>query len=300
MNVKPEIKVGFVDTFDGASQFFMDLLNGFNNISVKFIRDDNDPQILFFGDATFGNKNKEYTNPIKIFYTGENIRPGTYPADYYITFDHFDAVNHFRLPLYYINMHYLETRFNLTEPWISNKPFERDFASFIQSNPNCIKRNQLFNGICDNIKVVNSAGPLFNNVGHVLPRGEDGVIKKMQFMNKHKFALAFENGQYPGYATEKLLEAHLAGSVPIYWGSSTISMDFNPKSFINWHDYKDDNLFYDQIKLVNSNEEMYMKYYDEPLFTDKHNVTRMKKHFELWFTNILQSHSDILFNMRII
>ncbi|KAL4147226.1 hypothetical protein PRNP1_010982 [Phytophthora ramorum] len=50
----------------------------------------------------------------------------------------------------------------------------------------------------------------------------------------YKFVLAFENTRATGYVTEKLVNAFLAGSVPVYWGDSkTVSELFNPESFID-------------------------------------------------------------------
>ena len=36
----------------------------------------------------------------------------------------------------------------------------------------------------------------------------------------------------PGYVTEKIVNAFLAGSIPIYWGSRAVLEIFNPESFI--------------------------------------------------------------------
>ncbi|KAE9251153.1 hypothetical protein PF002_g4407 [Phytophthora fragariae] len=50
----------------------------------------------------------------------------------------------------------------------------------------------------------------------------------------YKFVIAFENSPVAGYVTEKLVNAFLAGSIPIYMGdSATVSGLFNPKSFID-------------------------------------------------------------------
>ncbi|KAE9340957.1 hypothetical protein PR003_g10226 [Phytophthora rubi] len=50
----------------------------------------------------------------------------------------------------------------------------------------------------------------------------------------YKFVIAFENSPVAGYVTEKLANAFLAGSIPIYMGdSATVSGLFNPKSFID-------------------------------------------------------------------
>lgn len=38
-------------------------------------------------------------------------------------------------------------------------------------------------------------------------------------MRRYKFTIAFENQSYPGYVTEKIADALMAGTVPIYWGA---------------------------------------------------------------------------------
>jgi hypothetical protein len=56
----------------------------------------------------------------------------------------------------------------------------------------------------------------------------------VRLYSQYKFVIAFENGQRPGYVTEKLVNAFLAGSVPIYFGhSESVAQVFNPESFID-------------------------------------------------------------------
>lgn len=45
--------------------------------------------------------------------------------------------------------------------------------------------------------------------------------------------IAFENADDPGYVTEKIANAFLAGAVPVYWGTADAFQVFNPKSFIH-------------------------------------------------------------------
>ena len=49
-----------------------------------------------------------------------------------------------------------------------------------------------------------------NNIG-------GAVSDKFAFQQKHKFSIAFENTSYCGYCTEKIVEAFVAGTIPIYW-----------------------------------------------------------------------------------
>ena len=50
----------------------------------------------------------------------------------------------------------------------------------------------------------------------------------------HAFVVAFENDDAPGYVTEKLALALLAGAVPVYWGPPTAI--FNEDAFIRCGD----------------------------------------------------------------
>lgn len=45
---------------------------------------------------------------------------------------------------------------------------------------------------------------------------------KLSTMGGYKFALCFENIEFPGYVTEKLIDCLVAGVIPIYWGAPNI------------------------------------------------------------------------------
>jgi len=57
--------------------------------------------------------------------------------------------------------------------------------------------------------------------------------RKRQFLSEYKFTIAFENYVYPGYQTEKLYDAMLVNSIPVYCGDPNIGEIFNTASFIN-------------------------------------------------------------------
>lgn len=64
-------------------------------------------------------------------------------------------------------------------------------------------------------KKVNSGGRYLNNIGRA-------VVDKIQFESRHKFSICFENSSYPGYTTEKIIEAFAAKTIPIYWGNPCV------------------------------------------------------------------------------
>lgn len=290
---KPVLRLGFVDTFDAIANFFTNILSE----DFTIIRDDVSPDYLIFGDRNFGQRNIEYNNKrcIKIFYTGENERPSNYACHYAISFDHIDDDRHYRLPLYviydYDNQHRDVTNTTNVDREGNDllKKFNDKFCSFVVKNGACEKRNVFFQRL-NEYKRVDSAGPLFNNVGYILQRGDGAVQAKMKFLNDYKFNLCFENSSYAGYATEKLYEAYMGGTVPIYWGSTTIECDFNPKAFLNWHDYQNDDDFLNAIIEVDQTPELYEEMYLQPLFNswkEPYNKYLDMNRFRKWFrTNV--------------
>ncbi|CAE7615288.1 fucT [Symbiodinium natans] len=58
----------------------------------------------------------------------------------------------------------------------------------------------------------------------------------VELLRPYTFALVFENKLVPGYVTEKIVNAFLAGCIPIYWGSRAVLDVFNPSSFIYAND----------------------------------------------------------------
>lgn len=254
-------RLGFAD-IGILPQWFIEMLSQRYNV----IRDDDNPNVLIFGDENFGNKNEQYDHNkvLKVFYTGENRRFWNYKCHFGLTFDHIDDDRHFRMPLYLHEIYVLNIELTpgLRYENLPSPEEKTGFASFVVSNPHSQKRNQLFN-LINSYKKVDSAGPVFNNVGYVLPRP---TKDKLEFLKKRKFNLAFENGSYAGYVTEKILHAFYARTVPIYWGSPTIDLDFNPEAMINWHDYRDDKKFLDRIIEVDSNDDLYNYMLNQPLF----------------------------------
>lgn len=288
---RPILRLGFTDTFSSISNFFIKILEE----DYEIVRDDLTPDYLIFGDRNFGNNNINYNNQrcIKIFYTGENERPSNYACHYAISFDHIDDDRHYRLPLYviydYDNQHRNVTNSKTVNREGSdlNKKFHDKFCSFVVKNGACEKRNYFFQRL-NEYKKVDSAGPLFNNVGYILERGENSVAAKTAFLRDYKFNLCFENSSYPGYATEKLYEAYMGGTIPIYWGSTTIECDFNPKAFLNWHDYQNDDDFFEAILEVDKKPELYEAMYLEPLFNnwkEPYNKYMDMYRFRKWFKN---------------
>ena len=81
---------------------------------------------------------------------------------------------------------------------------------------------------------------------------------------KYKFCLCFENDVYPGYVTEKPLEAYIAGTVPLYFGYD-IEGYLNPKAMINLLDFADLSEWSNYVQEVHSNNKLYKYHFEQPI-----------------------------------
>jgi alpha(1,3/1,4) fucosyltransferase len=281
-----KIKLGFADTHEHLSLFFSSLLA--NRFDVEI--DNDNPDYLIFGDDNFGTSNKKFDKKdvVKIFYTGENRRPEDYDCHYAITFDHNYSPWHFRMPLFVIYMWALQNIHNLEYDYYhilgehTPKP-KTDFCSFVVSNPNCNERNQFFEKL-NAIKRVDSGGRVFNNIGKSL----DGEQAKLDFLSTRKFNICFESGSHPGYITEKILHSYYAGTVPIYWGSTTAASDFNAQSMVNVHDFESFDKAIEYVMLLDNNDDLYNRVLSAPKLAD--NIPRdymLLNNFLNWFDAIV-------------
>ena len=105
---------------------------------------------------------------------------------------------------------------------------------------------------------VDSGGRYKNNVGGRVP-------DKMAFVRQYRFCFAFENSYYPGYTTEKIIEAKKAGAVPIYWGNPRVAEDFDPHAFINVHDFPNVQACIERILTLDENPMAWRAVRDTPL-----------------------------------
>ncbi len=254
--MKRTIRVAFADQhrgFDPHKNDYLELLEKHYEVIVT----EDDPQYLIY--SVFGTDHLKY-DCIRIFYTGECITPNFNECDYAAGFDRLDFGDRYiRFP-YYLCHGYDKEYLSLKE----QKPFTREdleqkegFCSFVVSN--CFaqdKRAQLFEKMRE-YKHVASGGRYKNNIG--------GAVKdKLAFTSRYKFAIACENSCYPGYTTEKIVDAFAAKAIPIYYGDPTAAEDFNPKAFINCADYASFDEVLEIVKEIDQNDEMYLSMINEP------------------------------------
>lgn len=221
---------------------------------------------------------------VRIYYTGENICPDFNAFDYAIGFEKMNFRDRYlRYPLYNLYSGDLEL---MMRKHLSNDDLLKrkgEFCSFVVSKGDAYadKRRELFFRLLSEYKQVNSGGRFLNNIGQ-----PDGVVDKLEFQRKHKFAIAFENVSHDGYVTEKIVQAFAAKTIPIYWGDPNIGEYFNEKAFINCHSFNSFEDVVKRVKEVDSNDELYYQMINEPAMRNMQQIEKDQEKLEQFFDSI--------------
>ena len=188
---------------------------------------------------TFGDSLYRFDG-VRVLYTGENHPIDLNSFDYCLTHEYREDDRCHRLPYWHIHMQkFAELRGYLLgeRPMVTPEELEKkqtEFCAFICKNPKGKERNSLVRNL-NAVRKVNCAGPFMNNVGFTLPRD---YRSKHEYQNKHCFSIAYENECGPGYQTEKIIDAFVSGSIPIYWGNKDVAKEFNPAAFVHARDFR--------------------------------------------------------------
>lgn len=92
---------------------------------------------------------------------------------------------------------------------------------------------------------------------------------KYEILAPYRFNLCFENSIFPGYYSEKLLHAWVAGCIPLYFSDSWYRLDFNPKAMINRINFSTIDEFVDHVTSINASREAMNELFDQPLLTKR-------------------------------
>lgn len=262
-------------------RFILDILEKHYTVELS-----EDPEYVFFNEGSIDYLN--YSG-IRIFYTGENVHPNFNLCDYAISFDRLDfGDRHFRLPLYMVRRFYTKEEVERDHAdFFDPNPFtqeelarKRGFCSFVYSNYLTDPTRNLFFNALSTYKKVDSGGRYLNNIGKP-------VISKLSFESQYKFSIAFENSSRDGYVTEKLPNALTARTIPIYYGSPSITEEFNPKRFINIHDYSNMEAAIARVREIDQDDAQYLSIVNEPWLSTINNPEKVLEDFEKFLRHII-------------
>jgi hypothetical protein len=223
--------------------------------------------------------------PLSLFHTAENIRHDFVAADYAISFDlsvHNDK--HFRMP-YWMEMvdwshegvHGNQNpRFGqllkisrMMQP-LGDEFLKRPRRVAIFSSHLREPRATLVRAIEDQLPL-EGFGPHFDKM--IRSHHQSG-INKIDILQHFAFNLCPENGLYPGYYTEKIPEAFVAGCLPLTWTDTNVCADFNPKAFINLEPMTCQD--FGQLSDILSSPSQLEAYADQPLLLKAPSIEPMK------------------------
>lgn len=90
------------------------------------------------------------------------------------------------------------------------------------------------------------------------------VPNKATLAGKYKFMLCFENDLYPGYVTEKAVEAWATGAIPLWWGSDPAGY-LNPDALLNAATYPTMALFAESVSRLATDDELWLRTFSRAL-----------------------------------
>lgn len=262
----------FWDNFNLTNNFFTHLFKEtYGNIEITDI---SNADIVIY--SCFGHSHYNAARgAIKIFYTGENLRPNYNECHYSLTFD-FDSYDgrNVRVPLWLVYMDWFNCKtygnpqlVPLSECY--NIPMtEREKFCVLVNNHLRNDRDTIMKRL-SKYRAVSCYGKPFNN--HF-----DGENSKIDILKQHKFTICFENTIYPGYHTEKLFHAKVAGCIPLYNGHKAVERDFNSKSFLNLQDFSSIEEFCETVEYLDQNNAAFEEMRQQPMFLTKPSLDTIK------------------------
>jgi hypothetical protein len=281
-SAKKKIRIDFCDflqNFSKTDNFFFKLLSERFDVEIC-----DQPDFLIY--CCYGHEHLLQSG-VRIFFSGESDMPDFTECDYSLASVKVDDPRHLQFPLYTIwgdPQEIVKKNDNLDKIMAA----KQKFCSFLISgyNPRKNHNRVAFFEKLSRYKRVDSGGRKFNNIGGPVPGGARG---KIEFLRQYKFNIAFENRSLPGYTTEKIFEPMVARCMPIYWGNPGINEEFNPKSFLNYFDFPNEEALIERIIELDKDDAKYLESLRQPYFyDDKPNIyfnrERILDFFEKIFT----------------
>ena len=262
-----EIRIHYVDfwkNFDPKTFEFTKILE--KKYIVVF--DEKNPEYIFC--SNFGTDYLKYDG-IRILFLGEAVAPDFNVYDYAIAFDDIQFGDRYlRYPLCFFKkdmMNLAIKKHTYSDDYYLSK---KKFCNQLVSNSSGDEiRDRFFEGL-SKYKKVDSGGKYKNNMPDGLP-----VANKLSFQQEYRYSLVFENSSFPGYVTEKIMDAFAAATIPIYWGDSLIDKELNNKAFINCNSMRNVLELIDVIKKIETDEELYLSIMKEPIFNNDSSFSKM-------------------------
>lgn len=211
-----------------------------------------------------------------VWFTGENIRPpldGKF--DHFISYDQDDySGKNTYFPLFYAEL-LVSGKESIDRRGISiNHP-----ESLMQFRKNLVEKDKFVCAFISNPEPTRMralrALSKYGSVEIHGPHTGRPVPNKFEVARNFRFMMCFENDLFPGYVTEKLLDAYVCDTVPLYWGDFGRESHINREALINAAEYPS---LEDFSRLVgNLSAVEYERIYSQPLLTSLPSIQTLRR-----------------------
>lgn len=273
---------GFWTGFDPESLFITKILRKHYNVELS---EDADYVIC----SGFGFYNYLDEPGIRIMFSGENYIPDFNYIDYAFSFYPIDFLDrHCTIPgMIYLSMDPLEElrrkKRDYSKDILKEKVYFANLLASHESDENM--RSRLIDALSQ-YKRVECAGIFRNN----MPDGQTVSMwagTKQPFVRKCKFTLCPESVVHEGFVTEKIFDAFQADTIPIYYGSSTVSSIFNKKAYLDVRDFEDLDALLERIIDLDNDDEKYLEMLRQPIFNNPRYVEDSLSKIEAFLCHIV-------------
>ena len=220
----------------------------------KYFNDNSKLKILLSGEPF--DAYEDYDLFITTFKSDSN-KCIYYPYIYYSLYEHRLSINH-------------NDYKNISKTKFCSYMYSREFdhRKYYFNLVSKYKRVDALGKCCNNVNINNTRTVYNDDITY-----NDIAVK---LYAEYKFVLAIENTDRKGYATEKLINPIIAGSIPIYWGNSDIFNYINKKRVIYIGDFENENDLMSYIIYIDNNNYEYNKIINENTFIIDHNEINNK------------------------
>lgn len=219
----------------------------------------------------------------RVWYTSENIRP-PYQRDLNLTFsfdqDPLNGMN-FYLPLWQLHLDHQKEHGRPLNP---NSALGR--AIDMQK---LLEKRQLDTGNFTSKKfacafVANPQPTRLRLIDELSKYGKVDVFglhsgrsvrNKYEVAREYNFFICPENDYFPGYVTEKLLDAYMCETVPIYWGDLGLDLYINRSAHINLSSFKSISEL--AMNIAGLNVDSYKEIYEQPFLSKEVELTKIQE-----------------------
>jgi len=234
---------------------------------------------------TYPTQFKPDTNNFKtrIWYTSENVRP-PFQKDFDLFFsfdqDTYGGTN-FYLPLWQLHLGYEKKHGRPLNP---NSALGRQVSQAELLEKRKLPRSRFEERKFACVFVANPQPTRLRLIEELAKHGDVDVYglysgrsvkDKYAIAKNYNFVLCPENDLFPGYVTEKLIDAYMCDVVPLYWGDLGSDECINQKSFLNLAQFPSIEDFCNHV--ANLDVLSYTEIYNQPLMNHTVDFSRIKE-----------------------